>query len=198
MSSTQQATEAKCYVQYDKTGRDNFSKRLPEGKTGETLIAQFLRSRGAHVLPVYEIAENQFKGPCLYAANGETVIAPDMLVFSGKGILFVEAKHKKAFTWYRKKQQFETGIDKHHYEQYLVLQDTLHIPVWLLFLHRGGIAKDSPESPSGLFGNSLDYLEKHISHNSDNWGKYGMVYWCIDDLKKLGDYAEIKTLEKFN
>jgi hypothetical protein len=189
MLLNQQATESSSYVNYN-DGRDNFSKRLPEGKTGETLIAQFLRSRGAHVLPVYEIAENQFKGPCLYSANGATVIAPDMLVFSDKGIIFVEAKHKEAFTWYRIKQQFETGIDKHHYEEYLVLQDTLHIPVWLLFLHRGGMAKDSPESPSGLFGNSLDYLSKpeHISHTSDNWGKHGMIYWGIDDLKKLSDY----------
>jgi len=49
-------------------------------------------------------------------------------------------------------------------------------------------AKDSPISPSGLFGNEINKLEKTINHSSDLWGKSGMVYWNKEDLVKLADY----------
>lgn len=81
----------------------NFKLTLSQGKTGETEIANWLMNRGNHVLPIYEIAENQFKGPSLFVSNGSDVIAPDMLVFSNGVIRFIEAKHKNAFSWYRKK-----------------------------------------------------------------------------------------------
>jgi len=166
----------------------NFKLTLSQGKTGETEIANWLMNRGNHILPIYEIAENQFKGPSLYASDGSDVIAPDMLVFSNGVIRFIEAKHKNAFSWYRTKGIWTTGIDKKHFYEYLKIRELLDIPVWILFLHKGGTAKDSPPSPAGLYGNDIDILRNCIDHESDKHGLYGMVYWNKDSLKYLADY----------
>ncbi len=170
----------------------NFDKQLKKGKVGESEIAEWLKSRGNHILPIYEIEKGQYAGPAVYSSGGETVIAPDMLVF-GKGTTFwVEAKHKDAFSYHRKTQRFVTGIDLHHYSEYKKIQKMVEWPVWLFFLHRGGQAKDSPVSPSGLFCNSLNYLEDHENHRHDNHGKSGMVYWAIKHLRMVSSYPITK------
>lgn len=165
-----------------------FSQRLQEGKTGESLIAQWLKSRGHHVLPVYEIADNQYKGPAVYSSDGREIIAPDMLVFGNQSPIWVEAKHKNAFSWHRNTQRFVTGIDLHHYNEYRQIMEMSEWPVWLLFLQREGVAKDSKPGPSGLYGNSLDYLVENENHRHENWGKSGMVYWAIEHLQKISNY----------
>jgi hypothetical protein len=165
-----------------------FSEKLQFGKTGESEIAQWLRGRGLNVLPVYEVAQGQYKGPAIYTADGGDVIATDMLVFKGAKAFWIEAKHKSAFTWHRKTQRWVTGIDKRHYEEYLRIGELSDWPVWLLFLHKDGCAKDTPSgmiSPTGLFGGELNYLRENINHTHDNWGNSGMVYWAHDKLKCL-------------
>lgn len=171
----------------------NFKESLAIGKTGESEIAQWLINRGASILPIYEIAENQFKGPSVYSADNINIIAPDMLVFKKGKITFVEAKHKEAFSWHRITSQWVTGIDLHHYFEYQKIQEKLDIPVWIMFLHRGGKAKDSEQSPSGLFSNSLDFLMQNENHRHENWGKSGMVYWNINALKKIAEHPLIET-----
>jgi len=166
----------------------SFKQTLSSGKVGETQIAEWLKKNGSSILPIYEIAENQFKGPALYGNDGNTIIAPDMAVFNANGLTFIEAKHKNAFSWYRTKQIWTTGIDLHHYRQYIRFQEVTLYKVWVLFLHRGGQAKDSPKSPSGLFGNSLDILKDNEDHTSTKHGKSGMVYWNKDSLRKLSGY----------
>jgi hypothetical protein len=167
-----------------------FQNNLVNGKVGESLISSWLRSRGHHVLPIYEIEKNQFKGPAVYASCGREIIAPDLLAI-GKDVVWIEAKHKTAFTWHRISKRFVTGIDIHHYENYLEVSDLVEWPVWLLFLHKGGQAKDSPVSPSGLFGNDLQYLSENENHRHQNHGKSGMVYWSISSLKKLASYRDL-------
>lgn len=169
----------------------SFHQSLAYGMAGESAIAQWLRKRGCAVLPVYEKILDTGKGPTLFMPEG-VLIAPDMLVFKSSNAWWIEAKHKTAFTYYRKKRQFETGIDLRHYQDYLQVDDFTPWPVWLLFLHRGGQAKDSPPSPGGLYGNKLSYLREHESHRSLEHGPSGMVYWGIDDLQKLAELDELQ------
>ena len=166
---------------------NNFDKQLVTGKIGESEIARWLMSKGNNILPIYEVAKGQYKGPTVYSANGESIIAPDILAFSDKGIVWIEAKHKTGFTMHRKTDRWTTGIDLHHYFEYQKISKLIDWPVWLLFLHKGGQAKDSEVSPSGLFGNSLQYLVEHENHR---WTKTKphMVYWAIDALRELADY----------
>ena len=170
-----------------------FQENLQVGRTGESLISKWLRKRNYHVLPVYEIEIQSGKGPRLFSP-GRELIAPDMLAFDGVHTLWIEAKHKTAFSWHRLTQCWTTGIDVRHYQDYCEVDQITPFDVWLLFLQRGGQAKDSPErSPSGLFANSLQHLRLHENHRSNNWGKTGMVYWSINELKLI---ATLETLKK--
>ncbi len=172
----------------------NFTGKLEYGKAGESRIAAYFKRKGYSVLPVYEKEMTERKGPTLFAFDGTQVIAPDMLVFSGEKCFWVEAKRKSAFTWHRISRQWVTGIDINHYENYLRIADGLSPwPVWLLFLHESGRAKDTPEgmsSPTGLFGNDLLVLRECENHRHENWGRHGMVYWARKSLKHINPEGE--------
>jgi hypothetical protein len=162
-----------------------FNHTLQFGQAGEVDIATWLRQLGWALLPAYEKIFDSGKGPVILLPSGVR-IAPDFLTWKEQKCLWVEAKHKTAFTWHRISSRWVTGIDLRHYMDYLKVEEESPWPVWLLFLHDGGQAKDSPsDSPCGLFGNSLAYLREHENHRHDNWGKSGMVYWAIDSLIPL-------------
>lgn len=165
------------------------------GIAGESLISKWLRHKGFGVLPVYEKTINTGKGPQLYLPK-DTLIAPDLFAFKGQGrVGWIEAKHKTAFTWHRISRSWVTGIDLRHYKDYCRVDDETPWPVWLLFLHEGGAAKDSPpNSPAGLFGNSLGYLRNNEHHRHENWGKSGMVYWSIKALRLLASSEELSII----
>jgi len=159
-----------------------FDARLSFGKAGESHIAMYFRGRGFGVLPVYEKTDTEKKGPQIFLPVG-SLISPDLLVFRNDRVFWIEAKHKTAFSWHRMTSQWVTGIDRRHFSEYLQVAQQTPWPVWLVFLHIGGAAKDSPtESPAGLFGNDIRKLALSINHQHDGWGASGMVYWAIDSL----------------
>ena len=165
----------------------NFERQLQVGKIGESQIARWFQGRGYNILPEYEKEISEGKGPTLWRADGENLICPDMLVFKQGKVYWIEAKHKTAFSWHRITRKWVTGIDIRHYADYLKVAEE-GWPVWLLFLHKDGIAKDTPDglsSPTGLFGEEIHKLQDIENHRSENWGKSGMVYWSHDKLKKL-------------
>lgn len=163
-----------------------FKDSLTYGQAGETAIAKWLRSQqGMFVLPAYEKILDTGKGPQLYTPEGKRLILPDLLAFDAKRTLWIEAKRKTAFTWWRKSRHWQTGIDLRHYFDYCKVDDETPWRVWLLFLQEGGQAKDSPpNSPKGLFGRSLAYLRKHEDHRDETTR---MVYWNMEDLTKLAE-----------
>jgi hypothetical protein len=167
-----------------------FAQALAYGQAGESAIAMWFRNKGYSVLPIYEKILDDNKGPRLFLPT-ETRVAPDLLVFKTGRALWIEAKHKTAFSWHRLTERWVTGIDIRHYNDYCVIDDSTPWPVWLLFLHRGGTAKDSPESPAGLFGNELSVLRQCENHRHENWGKSGMVYWAKDKLIRIADVADL-------
>lgn len=172
---------------------DSFDSKLKLGKIGEGYIARWLRRKGYHVLPVYEKEIHTGKGPILYQAIGSPLIAPDMLVFKNYDrVSWIEAKTKSAFTWHRKTERWVTGIDLHHYEQYLKVAELSPWPVYLLFLQLKGQAKDSPPNcPTGLYGGKLKILQERENHRHDNWGKRGMVYWAEGKLTKFAKLGAV-------
>ena len=173
-----------------------FAQTLAYGRAGESAIALWLRGRGNSVLPIYEKIINEGKGPQIYLPEG-ALVAPDLLTFRGESVVWIEAKHKTAFSWHRLTQRWVTGIDLRHYVDYQVVDLDSPWRVWLLFLHDGGQANDSPaNSPSGLFGNDLATLLRCENHRSERWGKYGMVYWAIGSLRKLAEYDEVCPVAK--
>ena len=97
----------------------SFSDSLQQGQLGESIIAQWLRSRGWHVLPAYEKEIDNGKGPRLFLAQGNRMsqlIVPDILGIRNGDFKWFEVKHKTRFTWYGKGKYFVTGIDKRHFD----------------------------------------------------------------------------------
>ena len=166
-----------------------FEQQLQFGKVAESAIARWLIKRGAYVSPVYEVIDRKSGGPRLFG-NGRNLVTPDMLVFTNNGAVWIEAKHKSAFTWHRITERFVTGIDLNHWRDYLQVAHQTSIDVWLVFNHKGGTAKDSPESPRGLFVGDIMKLKDCINHTHENWGRHGMVYWAMESLTRMGDALE--------
>lgn len=171
----------------------NSFERRPEtqfGTVGESQIASYIKYKtGAAILPVYEKELDTGKGPRIFAAEGG-IVAPDMIVLPGTDTWYwVEAKHKSVFTWHRKSRTWQTGIDAHHWENYLAVRYQFGHAVYLAFLHRCSKpdARDlewgcPPTCPTGLFVGEIDYLEGKIDHPHDGHGRHGMVYWAVDVL----------------
>tara|TARA_Y100000310_G_scaffold294855_1_gene325683 strand:- start:743 stop:1267 length:525 start_codon:yes stop_codon:yes gene_type:complete len=164
----------------------NFEQRLTEGKQGESYISNWFKQRGFNIIPIYEKEIHEGKGPTLFLSSGPELVAPDLLVFKENKIIWIEAKHKNAFSWYRNKGIWTTGIDQRHFNEYVKVSKLVQWPLWILFLHRGGLAKDTPgrfeESPRGLFGQDIKELIQCIDHKSMKWGSSGMVYWDKESL----------------
>ncbi len=172
----------------------NFDQSLRDGQVGESVIAQLLRASGYSVLPVYEKEQGDFKGPRLFSPNGERV-ATDMFVYDGEKALWIEAKHKPIFSFNRKYQRSVTGIDLHHYDHYCQIDKESPFPVWLMFLHRGGIDERGLPSPSGLFGGpiaSLKHKESHRDAKPMQGQRHGMVYWAEESLTR---FCDVPTLD---
>lgn len=111
-----------------------------------------------------------------------------MFVFGDEKIFWAEVKTKSAFTWHRITECFVTGIDLHHYNDYIKIQECIGLPIWLFFYHKDGAAKDSEPGPSGLFAQELGYLMKNENHRYMHYGRHGMIYWAESKLRRLADY----------
>lgn len=172
-----------------------FKQTLEEGLLGEGHIARWLNRRGWNVLPAYQVELDTGKGPRFYTADAGALVTPDILAIRGGQIWWVEAKTKSAFTLYRKDNTIQTGIDRRHWQEYLKVREVTPFPIWLLFLHKPGqsLAGDplGRISPCGLFGEEIGVLCDCVDHESDKHGPTGMVYWRLESLQKLGEYADV-------
>lgn len=176
----------------------SFAEHLRFGQAAESQIGRYLRKNGYTILPVYEKILDTGKGPQLFTASTE-LVAPDMLTYKGGEVLWIEAKHKTAFSWHRITQRWVTGIDLRHYKDYCKVADGSPWPVVLMFLHRGGEAVGQPihesGSPSGLFWSPISLLRVNENHRHDGWGKSGMVYWARQEdggpLMKMADLHDV-------
>lgn len=183
----------------------NFQKQLAFGQLAETDIARWLIAHGRTLLPVYDIEYTTGKGPRVFTKERQ-IVAPDLLVWGPNGLCWIEAKHKSVFTWHRKTTRWTTGIDKRHWNEYLLVRERLSIPIWLLFLHisstphKNDVRFCPPSCPVGLFGEEISVLAQTINHDcasspfgKNGWGKSGMVYWAHETLRQLATVEEVSS-----
>jgi hypothetical protein len=188
----------------NQNGNGSFRQQLAFGKVAEGAIARWLMGRGHSILPVYEkeVGDGTYKGPQLYRMR-ESFAAPDLLVFSNASeILWVEAKRKSVFTWWRKGRVWETGIDLRHYRDYLAIRDRIGIRMLLMFLHE--CSEPSPidrpflppgsTCPTGLFAGEIGELSANESHRDPRHGRSGMVYWAHETLVQLATLEQIECV----
>lgn len=172
-----------------------FSEKLERELMGESAVSRWLIAKGWTVLPAYEVEVGRGKGPRLFTGDGQ-LIAPDLLIFNERKVMWCEAKTKSSFTWHRKSASWQTGIDGRHWRDYVEVASRTPFPVWLLFLQRpGGMEKETPEgmrSPSWLYGNTIESLQGAIDHEFEDVGSGGMVYWRIDALQRIAGYEDFE------
>jgi len=178
----------------------NFDEMLPFGQMGESLIAKYLRKLGYIILPAYEKEIDNGKGPRIFLPYGYPVkelITPDMLARREKRTLWVEAKHKSAATFYRKKQRWQTGIDKRHWFDYLQVEKVTGWPVQVVFLQRLSIITNAPPNvepcPTGLYTCRITCTISDEGYYIDRLSgrRYEMVYWAVKDLRKIASLEEV-------
>lgn len=174
-----------------------FEQALAFGKVGEQAVSKWLQSRGHAVFPAYEKEGDDFKGPQLFSESGDLVL-PDLLAFKSGNAIWFEAKRKTCFSWNRTRKIWVTGIDLRHYGEYQEVAERTGLSVWLLFYHpsdnpdKRDLAHGCPsQCPKGLFGNDIALLAKTENHRSDKWGKSGMVYWSVNDLRKIANAEDL-------
>lgn len=178
-----------------------FQQALEKGQVGESQIAQWMRSRGWHILPAYEKEIDNGKGPRLFTAYGvDQLVSPDLLAMRNGEFRWIEAKHKDHFSWYGKDRTWQTGIDKRHFDDYVKVAKRTGLNVWVLFLHRSDktwiedVAKyGAPKKcPTGLYGQRVQELNagKRYGHQHAN----GMYYWNIDQLKVMATLADVTRI----
>jgi len=164
----------------------SFEKSLEVGKVGELMIQNWFESKGFCAFATCLMIGSDNKGPRVNMYNGQKRVAPDLLVFNDKKMYWIEAKNKNAFTYYRKTDTFQTGINLNHYNDYVEINKNFPHDIWILFLQREGVAKDSNKGPSGLYGDTITELLKKIDHKTDE-----MVYWNEKDLTKIDTYQNV-------
>lgn len=166
-----------------------FKERLAFGQVAESQIeAWLIRRCNFAILPVYE-GGRENKGPRFQTPKGAFIL-PDILAVRGQEVRWIEVKRKSRFSWYRVGGYWTTGIDKHHYAQYLQVSQMTSWPVYLLFLHSEKYSAGR-QCPTGLFGGELKALTARIDHTSDRWGRGGMVYWRHETLTRFATLEEV-------
>ncbi len=180
--------------------RQDFDSMLPFGQMGESLIAKYLRRLGYIILPAYEKEIDNGKGPRIFLPYGyspKELITPDMLAKRRRLTLWIEAKHKSAATFYRKKQRWQTGIDKRHWIDYLQVEKVSGWPVHLLFLQRLAVITNAPPDvepcPTGLYACSITcpISDEGYYFNRFTGKRNEMVYWAMSALRKLASLDEV-------
>lgn len=185
----------------------SFDSQLAYGKVAESYIAKWLIYRGNAVMPAYQIEKDAGKGPQLFTGKGGFV-APDIVAFTSRGVIWIEAKHKTVWSWHRNTQRWTTGIDLRHYEDYQRVARHTNLPVWLVFYHstdkpaQRDVERGCPtKCPVGLFGGEIFKLTKTENHRAPGLniardgnighGRSGMVYWSFNSLKLLATKDEV-------
>lgn len=161
-----------------------FQKQLAFGQMAETAISKWIIGLGGIVVPAYDSENN--KGPRIFSLEG-SLVAPDLLIFRQGKPNWIEAKHKSVFSWRGVGGFWETGIDAHHYRDYLKVEEKTNIPLFLLFYHESDIPwikdrqrwPDCPaRCPTGLY--CVRPTEQQGRFGKEH-GRHGMYYWREKD-----------------
>lgn len=127
----------------------SFEEALAFGEEGERLVAAYLMSRGAWVMPVYQFRKHD-QAPLIFAA-GCHLIAPDLYVWRLGRDYHAECKRKTR--WVKWDGKRETGFNLRHYDEYRRVSDKTQREVVLFFLHEKC-------GPTGLYCGRLSELSR--------------------------------------
>ncbi len=168
---------------------NEFQDRLEIGRQAELAIEAYFRKEDWFV----EYKARMTGKPCANSL-ADTIILPDLFIFKeGKGPFAVEVKSSTSWSWNTFHKQFQIGIVKRQFNDYLKYQKLTKIPVWIYYLCAGGIPKHCDKhSPKGLFcaevSKLIDVVDNDFIGNDYFPPSY---YWNHDKFFRVAEYEDI-------
>lgn len=175
---------------------NSFEKKLEWGEEGETQICKWLNTFDEFsVMRVWAKVQGNLQTAPKIKIDGQYYSTPDIQVFQGKKRIFVESKRMTGFTFFRKTQTWQIGIDKAKLMEYRFLQEQLDQQIDLYFIVEGKKVVGTDQlHDSGIYRMNVS---AEIDHEWNMWSDNRqtlMVYWNEDQLTKLAEYDEVMSL----
>ena len=167
-----------------------FANNLKFGLIGERIVAEIMRARGWSVVQIGG-QHGEYQGPRIELPMGLTLVSPDLIIMKGSNILWVEVKHKTQFSFHQNSKTITTGIDYHHWKQYLENDTYGSFPMWLFFVHEMASVQGMPFGSgvavpeAGVYGGPVRWLSQNYAHIHPNFGDHGGIFWDAAKLKHL-------------
>jgi hypothetical protein len=166
-----------------------FKTRLRTGRKAELLLDAHFRKLGWYV---------EYKGrmrgkPCANSLT-DSIILPDLYVFKEDVPPFaVEVKYGAHWSWNTFQKQFQLGIEKRQFDDYLKYERITGTPVWIYFLCLGRKPKNHNErSPRGLFCAEAKKLIADVDNNfPGNEAHEPSYFWKPSRFYEVCTYEEI-------
>ena len=164
----------------------SFLTELDRGVEGEVDLIAYFQSRG---FTIEDWAETEAavtnKGPKI---NG--FIKPDLLVSKDGNKYWVDSKRKDAPVFYGKAREWRHGIDSKCYWEYLGVEHSTSIPVWIAFIEPYNPAYQDAYSRKlgidlpigGVWFVPLD--AQPVKQDYSIKKRYDMVYWDRAIMRK--------------
>ena len=167
--------------------QSDFESALVRARKIEQAVATWLMARGSSILPVYDYSGlGANKAPKLQAFSAsESLVTPDLLVARRGVTCWLEVKWKSHAFHFRKRNEFETGIDLRLFRQYQRVREITGCKVWIVFAHR---------DENVVTCNEIGELDAMPSKRVSQWGSDGhppMINWPLRHLHRLAEYAQI-------
>lgn len=101
-----------------------------QGKSGEKLLAQLFKERGWYVIPSYDYVSEDEKAPQMQGLL-KGLIIPDLDICRDGERRWIEVKTYSEPSFYKKKQEWQHGIKKRHWDSYREVERISGTPVWI-------------------------------------------------------------------
>jgi hypothetical protein len=164
-----------------------FELRLAQGAQWEQAVSDWLRKPG-HGISVLELFKYRHNGqPPVFISIGDRIITPDMQVIGGGSSIYLEVKSKRRFAKNPYTMKSMTGIDLHHWKDYIRVQQESGIKVLIVFVH---------EETKEVRADFVDVLDRHPEKDEVpkcRTGRGGMVFWPHDAPQLIGRINEASS-----
>lgn len=144
------------------------SAEFRKGRSGEVVVAEFLKSQGYWVVPSYDYSgEDGNKAPRMSGVAGFLVI-PDLDVCKNGTRFWCEVKTKDKATLHKKTGVYEHGISSRHYRDYLRVERQSGCQVVLFIVE---------QNTGEILSRKLCELPEPRMYDGKKMDRGGMVFW---------------------
>lgn len=159
---------------------DTFEEKIAKARQLEHLISQELR-QSYRVLITADFQAGCFHGPRL-EGRGNDLTMPDMQFYGDNRYGWIEVKWKTRSNYWKTWKRDEHGIDKDKWEEYMKIQHSTRLPVYLL------ICEDSTQD---LLMADLNTLEAAGEPRDGEWPRSGRISrnWKRQAFTKVGYFS---------